>query len=56
MNDELNPWEIIEYYWGVVVKHRKGKVSSIILKPDGVEIDCSNLNIVIHNNGVEFLI
>lgn len=52
---ELKPWEVIEYYWGTVVKHRKGKITKIYLKPDGTEIDCEKLNIIVHDNGIEFL-
>lgn len=52
---DLNPWEVIDYFWGVVVKHRKGNVSNVILKPNGIEIDCSELDVIIHENGIEFL-
>lgn len=50
----LAPWKVEEYYWGSTVSHRAGKVSKIFLKPNGIEIDCTNLKVIIHDNGIEF--
>ena len=52
---EIKPWEVVDYYWGTVVKHRKGNISKIFLKPDGTEIDCENLDVIVHENGIEFI-
>lgn len=52
---KLKPWEVVEFFWGVGVRHRKGKWEKIYLKPDGQEIDVSSLNIILHENGIEFI-
>jgi len=49
------PYEVYEFYWGTAVKHRNGRWEKIFLKTDGQEIDVSHLDIIVHENGIEFL-
>ena len=51
---KLQPYEVYEFSWGVAVKHRKGKWERIFLKPDAQEIDVSNLDVIVHEYGIEF--
>lgn len=50
----LKPYEVYEYSWGTAVKHRIGTWEKIFIKPTGQEIDVSNLNVILHDNGIEF--
>ncbi|GAA5417929.1 hypothetical protein Pryu01_03007 [Paraliobacillus ryukyuensis] len=51
---ELKPYEVFEYSWGTAVKHRNGDWEKIFLKPNGQEIDVTNLNVILRDNGIEF--
>ena len=52
----LHGWEVYEFLWGAAVREqRTGKWTNIFLKPKGQEIDVSNLNVELHENGIEFL-
>ncbi len=55
MATEINPWEVVEFSWGTAVRHRKGKWETLILRPNGQEIDVSNLDLILHENGIEFV-
>lgn len=52
---KMSPYEVYEFPWGTAVKHRKGAWEKVFLKPSGQEIDVSGLNILLHENGIEFL-
>ena len=47
-------WSVYETFWGSYVTDRKGKVTNIAFKPDGQEINTEKLNVIIHENGIEF--
>ena len=52
---QLEQWELIQYGWCQVVKScRRGQVTNLIF-PDGQELDVEKWNIVIHDNGIEFI-
>ena len=51
----IYPWIIHELDWCAYMSDRKGKIYKIFLKPDGQEIDVEYLNVVVHENGIEFL-
>lgn len=51
--EDLKPWEAVKFEWGGGVRHRKGKWQTIFLK-DGQEIDVSEMNVILHDNGIEF--
>lgn len=51
---ELKPYAVVKYYWGAVVKHRNGNPELVILN-DGQEIDLTDLEVIIHENGIEFI-
>lgn len=49
-------WEVYEFPWGTAVMDaRTSKWVSLFIKPDGQEIKVAHLNIVLHQNGIEFL-
>ena len=52
---ELKPWRVYEFPWGTAIRHQKGHWTNVYLKPTGQEIDVSNLNVILHDNGIEFL-
>jgi hypothetical protein len=51
----LYPYEVFEFPWGLAIKKRNGKWEKIFLKPTGQEIDVSNIKVIIHENGIEFI-
>lgn len=51
---ELMPWETVEFEWGVAVRHRKGPWQTLLFS-DGQELDVSKFNIILHDNGIEFI-
>lgn len=53
---KLKPWQIHEFFWGCAIKHAHGPWQRIILKPNGQEIDVSNIPVILHNNCIEFLV
>ncbi len=55
MSADFKPWEVVEFPWGIAVRHRKGKWETIILRNSGQEIDVSDVNIILHENGIEFV-
>lgn len=50
---ELKPWHVVEYAWGMVVKHAKGHPEKVIFR-DGQELDVSEMNISITDEGILF--
>ena len=52
---ELLPYEVYKFPWGSAIKHRSGKWEKIFLTPNAQEIDVSELSVIIHENGIEFL-
>lgn len=51
----LFTWEVFNYFWGTAVRERHtGKWIKAYLKPDGKEIDLENIDVDIHENGIEF--
>jgi hypothetical protein len=52
---ELQPWEVHKFSWGTAVKHANGKWDKAFLYPNGQEIELSHLNVILHDNGIEFL-
>jgi hypothetical protein len=54
---QLHRWEVYGFPWGTAVREqRTGKWTNIFLRPDGQEIDVSNIEVILHDNGIEFLI
>lgn len=52
----LFAYEVHEYFWGTAVKEqRTGKWIAAFLKPDGQEITLENIQVEVHENGIEFL-
>lgn len=51
----LLPYEVYEFTWGSAVKKKNGQWEKVFLKPTGQEIDVSEFNIILHENGIEFL-
>ena len=51
---EFLPYEVVEFEWGTAVRHRNGDWEKIFLKPNGQEIDVSELNVDVHEYGIEF--
>lgn len=52
--NELKPWEVVKFAWGVGVKHSRGKWETVILN-GGQEIDVTEMNVILHDNGIEFI-
>lgn len=51
----LHRWEVYEYFWGTAIREQKtDKWHTLYLKPDGQEIDIEHLEVIIHDNGIEF--
>lgn len=48
-------WGVFETAWGSYVTDRKNKVTNIAFKPDGQSINTEKLNIIVHDNGIEFV-
>lgn len=51
----LKPWETVAFPWGAAVRHRNGRWEKIFISPDAQEINVSNLNVILHDNGIEFI-
>lgn len=47
------PHEVYEFNWGSAIKHHNGKWDKIFLKPNAQEIDVSEMNVILHENGIE---
>lgn len=52
---QLKPYEVVEFEWGTAVRHRNGKWEHIFIRPSGQEINVSKLDVVLHDNGIEFV-
>ncbi|MED3623254.1 hypothetical protein P4482_09140 [Neobacillus thermocopriae] len=52
---ELKPYEVYEFPWGSAIKRRNGQWEKVFLKPNGQEIDISNVKVILHDNGIEFI-
>lgn len=50
----LKPYEVHEFEWGSAIKKRNGDWERVYLKPNAQEINVMNLNVVLHDNGIEF--
>lgn len=51
----LKPWSAYETFWGSYVTDSRGNVTNIFFKPDGQEINTEKLNVIVHENGIEFI-
>lgn len=52
----LFSWEVYEFPWGTAVKEqRTGKWKRLFLYPNGQEIDVEGIEIILHCNGIEFV-
>ncbi|CAI6073519.1 hypothetical protein COHCIP112018_02389 [Cohnella sp. JJ-181] len=52
----LHKWEVFEFAWGTAIREsRTKKWHTLCLTPDGQEIDVSELNVILHDNGIEFV-
>jgi len=51
---ELPQYEVHEFLWGSAVKDRRGKWIRIFIGPDGQEINTENIDVILHENGIEF--
>ena len=49
----LKPWKLIKAPFCCYVEDSKGRVTGIIF-PDGQELNTENMNVIIHDNGIEF--
>ena len=52
---DFRPWEVWEFSWGSAMKHHNGRWEKAVLRPSGQEIDLSDLNVILHDNGIEFI-
>lgn len=53
----VSRYSVFENTFCTYVKDEQtGKVHSIILKPDGAVVNTSHLNVIVHENGIEFLL
>ncbi len=51
---DLKPWGVYQFPWGTAVRNEfTGKWTNIILN-DGQEVDTTGMNVIIHENGIEF--
>lgn len=50
----MKPYEVVEFDWGTAVRHRNGKWEKIFISPSVQEINVTNLNVILHENGIEF--
>lgn len=52
----LHLWEVYQFFWGTAVRERRsGRWIRAFISPLGQEIDLSDLDVEIHENGIEFL-
>jgi hypothetical protein len=52
----LNIWGTYEFPWGTAVKdERHDKWVTLFLKPNAQQIDVEHLNVILHDNGIEFV-
>ena len=51
----LNPYEVYEFAWGSAIKKRNMDWEKIFIKPTGQEIDVTGINVILYENGIEFL-
>jgi hypothetical protein len=52
---DLSPWESVKFSWGTAVRHRKGRWTNVFLFPDAQEINVEHLDVILHENGIEFI-
>lgn len=48
-------YEVYNFLWGSAVKDRKGKWIKVFIGPDGQELNTEEINIEVHENGIEFI-
>lgn len=48
-------WEVVEFSWGTAVRDPHGKWYTLFLFPDAQEINVEHLNVILHDNGIEFV-
>lgn len=49
-------WELYEFSWGTAVRNgMSGKWIKLFLFPNAQEINVEHLNVILHDNGIEFL-
>ena len=51
---ELKPWEAVKFSWGGAIRHANGDWEKVILN-NGQEIDLTNVDVLLHENGIEFV-
>lgn len=51
---DLKPWEVHVFPWGSAVKKRNGKWTHIFIA--GQEVNVENIEVILHENGIEFVI
>lgn len=50
-------YAVYEFPWGTAVKEKRtGKWTNIFIKPDGQVIDVSQNEVILHENGIEFIV
>lgn len=50
-------YAVYEFPWGTAVKEKRtGKWTNIFIKPDGRVIDVSQNEVILHENGIEFIV
>lgn len=52
---KLHPWETVSFSWGTAVRYRGGKWTNLFLYPDAQEINVEHLDVILHDNGIEFV-
>ena len=53
---DLFRYEVHEFPWGSAIKEqRTRKWTKLFLKPSGQEVDLEGLEVILHDNGIEFL-
>jgi hypothetical protein len=56
MISEIKPWEVVNFPWGTVVRHRKGKWTNIVFY-DGQELNLETIGmyVILHEKTVSNL-
>ena len=53
---DYKPWSAVEYLWGAaLVDRRTDKEIKVFIKPDEQELNVEGLDIILHENGIEFI-
>lgn len=50
------PWSVYQFSWGTAMKHNpSNKWHKCWMYPNAQEIDVEHLDVVLHDNGIEFV-